>query len=221
MSKSIETNYTSQDYLDRHDSISGAIKTLELAVDDYINTLGEYIAGEGVNERQLENSIEITVDSLQRVYESLDEMDELLENEKMVARIEREEKRGFCDLEENLHKFSEGLYSDIDSFDDLITLLHYVEKDSFKADQNHLQSTETNIEAPTRIISNTEEIEELKNDLNTQYNRLIYSEILARRHTEAEPTFKPEPPIFKMLGDQEHRERINKLNTEFRKKNQS
>lgn len=217
MSQSIEPNYTGQDYLELHDSVSGAVLTLEQAVDQYIDTLGEYIAGDGMSRTQLNRSMERTVDSLERVYDSLDSLDNLLEDEHMVARIQRDGKKGFCDLEENLGRISGGLYNEVNEFEDLLILFDYVEQDSFEADQQHLASIDENIEAPTKIVGDKERIRELRDDLTEQYERLVYSEILARRHTEDELTFDPEPPIFRMLGDVDHEERVNKLNNAVKK----
>lgn len=217
MSQSIEPNYTGQDYLELHDSVSGAVLTLEQAVDEYIGTLGEYIAGEGITDTQLDHSIDRTVDSLERVYSSLDSLDEMLEDENMVARIQRDGDRGICYLEEDLERLSGGLYDEVSSFEDLLVLFDYTEQDSFEADEQHLKSLDEDIEAPTKIVSDKERIMELKQNLNKQYERLLYSEILARRHTENELTFDPEPPIFRMLGDQDHKERVNKINNKLKK----
>lgn len=221
MSKSAKANYNSEEYLDIYDSLSGAVHTLEIAVDDYVSTLGEYIANDSITNDRLEQSIEFAVDSLERVYDSLESMDDLLEDENMVARIEREGNKGFCDLEKNLERVSSGIYSDIDSLNDLMTLFHYIEKDDFEADQEHVNSLNTQVEAPTRIVYDKQRLEEVVDDLNTQYNRLIFSEALARRHTESEQTleaFNPQPPIFRILGHPDYRERINKLDKKFKKK---
>jgi hypothetical protein len=217
MSQTVETNYTGEDYLELHDSLSGAVMTLKQSLDRYIDTLGEYIAGESVSEIELEHTIELAVDSLERVYSSLDSLDEMLEDENMVARIQRDGKKGHCDLEQNLERLSDGIYSEIKNLNDLLILFDYVDRDSFKADEDHLASADSEIDAPTKMIHNRERIDELKQELNTQYNRLIYSEILARRHTESELTFDPEPPISRLLGHPEHQDRINKLNNQMEK----
>lgn len=218
MSQTVETNYTGEEYLEVHDSLSGAVMTLEQSVDRYIDTLGEYIAGESVSETELEHSIDRAVDSLERVYSSLDSLDDMLEDENMVARIQRDGKKGYCDLEQNLERLSDGIYSEIEDLDDLLILFDYVDRDSFQADEDHLKSMDSEVDAPTRMVHDREMIDQLKQELNTQYNRLIYSEILARRHTEAEMTFDPEPPIFRMLGHPDHQDRVNKLNNQMEKK---
>lgn len=211
----LETNYTSQEYLEIHDSLSGAKRTLEQALDRYINTLGEFLAGESVTEAQLDNSISQAVDSLERVYDSMDAMDDLIENENLVARIQTDKSRRVFDLEESLELMSDGIYEKIDSFDDLTTFFGYTKYEDFEADEKHLKSGDKEVEAPTRIIHDEEELLQLDEEIDTQYRRIIYSEILARRHIDDETNFTP--LISRMLNNKEHSERSQKLDNEIEK----
>lgn len=211
----LEINYTAQEYLETHDSLSGAKMTLEQAVDRYINTLGEFLAGGSVSQAQLDNSIRRTVDSLERVYDSLDSMDKLLENENLVARIQTDNSRRVFDLEESLETMSGGIYNEIGSFEDLTTFFGYTKYKDLEADQKHLKSGEEEVEAPTKIISDEENLLQLDEELDTQYRRIIYSEILARRHIDDETNFMP--PISRMLNNQEHSERAQKLDNQIEK----
>ena len=217
MSKSLDINYTAQEYLEIQDSVSGAVFTLEQAVDNYVGTLGEYLAGEEVRETKLEHSVDRAVDALERVYDSMDSFDELLEDENLVARVQRNDKTRVCDLEENLERLSGGLYDEVNEFDDLLVLFEYVDRDSFEADEHHLQATSEQVEAPTRIVHDKERIRGLRDNLEQQYERLVHAEVMARRDTEDDLTFDPEPPIFRMLGDPEYKDRVNRLNNEVRK----
>ncbi len=217
MSKSLDINYTAQEYLEIQDSVSGAVLTLEQAVDNYIDDFGEYLAGENVGETQLEHSIDRTVDALERVYDSMDSFDELLEDENLVARVQRNDKARVCDLEENLERLSGGLYDEVNQFDDLLILFEYVDRDSFEADEQHLQAASDQVEAPTRILYDKGRIRGLRDNLEQQYERLVNAEVIARRSTEDDLTFEPEPPIFRMLGDPEYKDRVNKLNKEVKK----
>jgi len=217
MSKSLETNYTAEEYLEIQDSVSGAVITLQQAVDNYVETLGEYVAGEDINDTQLSHSVDRTVDALERVYDSLNSFDDMLDEENLVARIQRDDKKGFCDLEDNLERLSGGLYDEVNEFDDLLVLFEYVDRDSFEADEKHLQASSEQVEAPTKIVHNKDSIEEIRDNLEQQYERIIHTEVIARRSTEDDITFDPEPPIFRMLGDPEYKERLNKLNNGVKK----
>lgn len=217
MSQKIDTEYSGEEYLEVQDSLSGAVLTLEQTLDEYIDTLGEYIIEESEKESELEQSIERTVNSLERVYESLESLDEMIEDERMIARIEHDGKKGFCSLEKNLERLSNGIYSEVNGLGDLLTLFEYIDEEILEADQEHLQASGENVEAPTEMINNKKRMKEIKNNLNRQYDRLAYSEVLARRHTEKELVFDPEPPIFRMLGHRSHNERINKLNKKVKK----
>jgi len=217
MSESPNTNYTGQEYLEKHDSVSGAVLTLEQAVDNYVDTLGNYLAGEEVGDAQLEHSVDMAVDALERVYDAMDSFDEMLQDENMVARIQRDDKKGLCRLEENLERLSGGIYDEVCGFDDLLVLFEYVEMDSFEVDETHLQAASEHVEAPTKIVHDKDRIEELRDNLGQQYERLVHSEVIARQNTDDDINFDPEPPIFSMLGDAEYKDRVNRLNNEVKK----
>jgi hypothetical protein len=217
VSKSFETNYTGNEFLDAVDEVEGATVTLEERVDRYVDGLGDYIA-EDAGIYQLENDIDALVYTLELVYDSLDSLDDLIEDENMVARIELDGERGVCDLEDNLDHISNGAYSQIDSFRDALTLIHYVEEGDIQADIGSFSGHD--VGAPTQLIADRERLKDIRERLNQEYNRVVFSEILARRHTESEDSLKPfdpEPPIFRMLGHEEHSKRINRLNKQFKK----
>lgn len=217
MPEPIETKYTGQEYLELFDSLSGAVLTLEQSVDDYIHVLGEYVSDGEVDDSDLDYVIENTVDSLEMVYDSLEKLDEMLEDENLVARVQKENEKGFTDLEDDLKQESGGLYDKISCLDDLLTFFGYVEYDDFEAEEGHLRYPDNEVEAPTKIIENREKLLQLNEDLEQQYNRIVHSEVFARENTGNALTFDPEPPIFRILGHKEYLDRINNLNNKFTK----
>lgn len=217
MSKTLETNYTGEEFLDKVDEVYGMALTLEQKVDSYIDGLRKYIMDEQ-SAYPLENDIYDLVYQLEKTYDSLDSIDRMIENENMVARIEQEGKRGVCDLEENLAEISNGVYTEIESFRDALTLINYVEEGNIQADIESFSDRDVN--APTQLVADRDRLKEIKNRVDRDYNRIIFSEILARRHTETEDSIKPydpEPPIFRMLGHEVHSKRVNRLNKAFKK----
>lgn len=218
MSKSLETKYSQQEFLDIVDEIDGMTVTLQDAVDSYIDGLGDYITGNR-SEYRLEGDIDNVVYTLEMVYDSLDSFDEMIEEENLVARIEIDNERGVCDLEESMSYISDGIYHEVESFRDVLTLLHYIEEGEVEADQTYIGST-IDVGAPTQLVADQERLKQISRKLDQEDNRIIFGEILARRHTSSEDSlqpFEPEPPIFHMLGHEDHANRVNRLNKEFKK----
>lgn len=127
MSKSLETKYSGDEFLDAVDEVDGMAVTLREQVGSYIDSLGGYITGE-INAYSLESDINDLTYTLEMVYDSLDSLDSMIADENMVARVERNGERGVCDLADNLAHISNGVYRNIDSFRDALTLIHYVEE---------------------------------------------------------------------------------------------
>lgn len=76
------------------------------------------------------------------------------------------------------------------------------------------------VDAPTQLVADRDRLKDVSQRLDREYNRIVFGEILARKHTESEEslgTYDPEPPIFRMLGHEDHEDRVNRLNKEFRK----
>jgi len=220
MSKSLENNYTGEEFLEKEDLLAGALRTLEENTDNYIDTLGDYIVGEA-DERELDDSIYGVTNSMERLYDSISSIDNLIADENMVARVTDGDRKGFCDFEENLSEISGGMYDELESFEDLITLVHYLDEDQkIEPDVEYMRNDSTETGAPTKIFYEKDRLLGIEEDINQQYNRIAFAEILARRHTESEDpleTFEPEPPVMRMLGHLKYGDRARKLNREVRK----
>jgi hypothetical protein len=217
VSKSVETKYSGNEFLDTVDEVDGMAVTLEDQVNSYINGLGGYITGD-IDAYSLDGDIDDLVYTLDMVYDSLDSLDSMIADENMVARVEIGGKRGVCDLADNLAHISNGAYRNIDSFRDALTLIHYVEEGGIQADVGSFSSRD--VDAPTQLVADRDRLKDISQRLDREYNRIVFGEILARRHTETDDNmspYDPEPPIFRMLGHKDHEDRVNRLNKEFRK----
>lgn len=217
MSKSLETNYSGEEFLDKIDEVDGMALTLEGRVDSYLDSLGSYIT-EDLNVSALENEIDSLVYTLEMVYDSLDSLDIMIEDENMIARIERDGKKGICDLEDNLARISNGAYKQIESFRDALTLIHYVDEGDIQADIGSFR--EEDVSAPTQLVADRDRLKDISRRLDREYNRIIFAEVQGRRHLETQDgldSYSPEPPIFRMLGHEEHAERVNFLNKQYQK----
>lgn len=219
MAEKIVTKYDEHDFLDLMEGLSGATTAFENRTDEYIDALNEYINDE-IGSYSLENSINNIVGSLEILYDSLDPLDELIEEERMVAQIKQGDRRGICILDESIKELSRGIYSEVESFHDVITLFHYMEESDIDADERYLvPEVETN--APTRMVAEKEQLLDIDDRINRQYERIAEHEVLARQNTESDnlmQTYSPEPPIFRMLGHEDHAERIKRLNKAFKKR---
>ncbi|MFT4892490.1 MAG: hypothetical protein ACI8Z7_000265 [Candidatus Nanohaloarchaea archaeon] len=217
MDESLETKYTEDDFLELMDELAGAVVTFGQNTDEYIDLLESYTDGE-INDYRLKHGIDDVIGSLDILYSSLEPVDKLIEDEVMVARIESGERKGLCDLEESLAEISNGIYSRVESLDHVVTVLHYMDETGIEADERYLRSGKE-IGAPTRMIAEKDRILDLSEKIDTHYEKLASNEVRARQHTESDElleTYSPEPPIFRMLGNEEHSQRVKKLNIEFK-----
>lgn len=216
--KNHRNSYSGQDFIDATDELGGVALTLENSVDRYIDSLGNYIVGDR-SDRQLENNIERVVRSLEKVYDSLDRFDRIVGTDDLESRVELDGEKGRYFPEASLSEISGGAYTSIESFNDVIVFSNYIEHKDIRADERYLYSNDTSV--GTWLMDERDRLTDIYGRLEESTDRIIFSEPLARRHTETEDNlelYSPEPPIFRILGHETHNERIRRLNERFRKK---
>ncbi|PSH01703.1 MAG: hypothetical protein BRC27_01200 [Nanohaloarchaea archaeon SW_10_44_10] len=214
----LETKYSGDEFLEEMDGLIGAVETLENRTDQYSNTLNRYI-NDKTSGHILENSIEDVTGSLEILYDALDSMDELIEEESLVARIEDKDGRNEVELDNFFSQSTHGMSSSIDNFDDIVTVSHYLDDIGIEADKRYLQP-HLKTGAPTRMVAEKNRILDIDGRISDLYERIASNEVLARQNTESNKMGKiyfPEPPIFRMLGHEEHANRVNRLNKKFKK----
>jgi len=218
MIRQLKTKYTGDEFLEEMDRLIGAVETLENRTDQYSNALNRYI-NDKTSGHMLKNSIEDVKGSLEILYDALDSMDDLIEEESMVAYTEDEDGKNKLALDNFFKQESHGICSSIDSFDDIVTVSHYLDHIGIEADERYLQpDVETG--APTQMVAEKNRILDIDDRINDLYERIASDEVLARQNTESNKpgkTYSPEPPIFQILGHEEHANHVNRLNKEFKK----
>lgn len=219
MRDNYDPEYSSKELLDITDEIDGSTVTVEQATGDYIDTLGKYITGEK-DEYSLDTRIEYLVGALEKTYSALDSFDEIMKNESMVAHVKKEDKKGVCDIEENISRASNGALTQVESFKDARLMIEYLNQNGIEADKDYLNRKGIQAGSPTRLLAEKDRIIDISKRLDREYQRIIAGELLAREQMETDDpmtVYNPEPPIFRMLGEQDHAERVNHLNREFKK----
>ncbi|PSG99215.1 MAG: hypothetical protein BRC29_03760 [Nanohaloarchaea archaeon SW_7_43_1] len=215
----LDTEYTGDEFLDEMDELVGAAMTLENRTDQYTSALNNYDNDE-TSEHRLKNKIQDVEGSLEILYDALDSVDELIEEETLVAYIEKEDKKNKINLDKLFSQKSHGISHSINNFDDLVTVSHYLNDIGTEADERYLQP-HLDTGAPTRMVAEKNRILNVDGRINDLYERIASNEKLARENTESDETrktYSPEPPIFRMLGHEEHASRINRLNEKFKRK---
>jgi len=218
VAQQLETKFTENEFLESMDGLIGAADTLENRTDRYVDTLNRYMNDE-TSDHMLENSIEDITGSLEILYDALDSMDDLIEEESMVAYVEDEDGKHKLDLDKLFSQMTHGISSNINNFDDIITVSNHLDEIDIEADRKYLQpQSETG--APTRIVAEKNQILEIDARINDLYEKIASNEVLARQNTESSKprkTYSPEPPIFRMLGHEEYADHVNRLNKKFKK----
>jgi len=220
MSEAFEPDNPEREFLGLFDSLNGAVLTLEQSVDMYIDTLGEHLGG-NPQEPVLEDSIDFVVDSLERMYDTEADLDEVVARADKKAYIKRDGERGVCDLEENLSRISNGIYKNIESFNDLVTLMHYIEQDGgIDPDPAYLEPQAEEPHDSTSMIGQSERLLETAGRVNKQYNRIAYAEIIMRQNVESEDpmeSYAVDPPVVQLMSETDYFEKAKSLNRQIQK----
>lgn len=215
MSSSIEHNYTGSEFLNSIDELAGMVQTLEESIDDYINALTAELTGYNDRESALEDSIYSVTYVLEDFHNAIDNFDQMVSNENLKAWIKKDGETGVYDIELNLSKNAECFNGAIQSFNDLTLAMHYLDKsEGIQEVADELEDVGVEPGAPTQMVEQRDRILEIEDKINLQYNRLTYSEIIARRNFETESsleTYDPEPPVFQMLNELEN-DKITEIN---------
>ena len=219
MRKEYDPEYSSEELLDVIDEIDGSAVTLEKATGDYIDALGKYITGEK-DEYSLDTRIEYLVGALEKTYSALDSFNEIMRNERMVACLTNGDVRRFYDIEKKMRRNSDGDFKQVQSFNDARSMIEYLDQNGVEADQDYLNRKGFQVGAPTGLVAEKDRFKNICKRLDREYQRIIAGELLARENMETDDpmtVYSPEPPIFRMLGEQDHADRVNNLNREFKK----
>lgn len=210
----IQYSYSGEEFVDMLDTTSGRAENLREHTDVYIDDLGHYIQGEQ-DIHQLEHSIENVEESLELLFESIASLDQLVSEENMRAHVIIDGDRGISDLRENTSTVSNGVFSELEEFNDLVTLMHYIEEHEveIECDQKHMNSKEIETGSPTRMVYESENILELDEKIRFQTRRIAYAEKLAREHLETDRygVYDPEPPLFNMQGHRDYSKKVDNL----------
>jgi hypothetical protein len=216
VARSQKTDYTGQEFTETVDELDGLAVTLGGTVEEYTDCLDDFIEGDK-SAYHLDSAIKQVTGSLERVYDSIDSLDQMLADKELVVKTELNGEKGDFSLEEILSEYSDGVYDSVDSFNDAVLFLHYTDC----KDENRRPRIASEQNIGSQLMAERERVTDIHSRLENHTEKLIVSEDRARKHTKEEgslKTYDPEPPILRMAGHKDHLERVNRLEERSRKK---
>ncbi|MFB6190410.1 MAG: hypothetical protein ABEJ91_02450 [Candidatus Nanohaloarchaea archaeon] len=208
----LEHRHSGAELMDPVDEIAGYADILDVRLDSYEATLGDFLDGDA-GHGNLEQEISGVEAGLRRTFETVMELDALVAEENMVTFVQRNGDSGVFNFSSAYSqlRFSGGL----DKFRDLVTVCYFIQDDSsdVKVPREPLNGDEYC--APTAAVKNAGHIVDAFEKLDEQYERVIELEEASRRHFTADglEPYDPQPPVHRLLGG-EYDEKARNLNRE-------
>lgn len=200
-----------QQILENVDTLAGLAQAFEDYNQEYREILGDYEEQE-LGDSELERAIKPVYDTLERTFQTLEELDQYLEQAELEVPVRKGKKKRIFNLEDWVQESDKTPTMSISSFGDAVTF-------AYLFDDEELEVTEQGLgEAAAALIEHHEYIVETYEQLDNQFDKIIELEQKARENIDTtEPgIYEPEPPLYQSLNG-EHETKARGLNREVKK----
>ena len=205
-----ETN-NYQQILENIDNLAGLAQAFEDYNQEYREVLEDYEEQE-IGGLELGRAMQPVYDTLERTFQTLEELDQYLEQAEMEILVRKGNKKGMFNLEDWLQESEKTSTMSISSFGDAVTFAYLFDDEKLKVTENDME------EAAAALIEHHEYIVETYEQLDNQFDKIIELEQKARENIETTELgiYEPEPPLYQSLNG-EHETKARGLNREVKK----
>lgn len=186
--------------------------TLEQHAGNYVDALGQHLSGSHNENPGLEMAVENVAWSLERVWDEMERIGRNISEREMTATVRYNGDLAAIDLDEPVEANGEN-YCPLDEFRDIVFISHHMNREGLEIAGEDGNGT---IQA---MITASEDLVNSYQMLEKQYDRLLSAELLARKYFDTGEVLEPyevEPPLYSMLNNTEHQEKLNRLNSRIK-----